>query len=60
MKNFVDVEKSLVLAITAGKTPVIVGEKGIGKSAMMNEVADMLGMQLINIDCNLLKEGRPE
>lgn len=55
--SFENIKKSTELAITAGKTPVIVGERGIGKTAMMREISRDLEMLLVSIDCNLLKEG---
>ena len=55
--KFNDVKKSVILVLAAGKTPVVVGERGIGKTQMMKEIAGTMGMKLINIDCNLLKEG---
>lgn len=55
--NFTEVSKSIMLTIAAGKTPVVVGDRGIGKTQMMREIAELLDMKMINIDCNLLKEG---
>lgn len=55
--NFSEVSKSIMLTIAAGKTPVVVGDRGIGKTQMMREIAELLDMKMINIDCNLLKEG---
>ena len=55
--KFNDVKKSVMLTLAAGKTPIVVGERGIGKTQMMKDIANTMDMKLINIDCNLLKEG---
>lgn len=55
--NFGEVSRSIMLTIASGKTPVVVGDRGIGKTQMMRNIAKQLDMKLINIDCNLLKEG---
>lgn len=55
--KFNDIKKAVMLTLAAGKTPVVVGERGIGKTQMMKDIALMMDMKLINIDCNLLKEG---
>lgn len=56
--NFTDVKKSVMLTIAAGKTPLVISERGNGKTSMMMDIARQLKMKYINIDCNLLKEGR--
>lgn len=55
--KFNEVKESVILAIAARKTPVVVGERGLGKTQMMREIAKIMNMKFINIDCNLLKEG---
>lgn len=55
--NFTDVKKSVMLTIAAGKTPLVISERGNGKTSMMMDIARQLKMKYINIDCNLLKEG---
>ena len=55
--NFQDVKKSIMLTLAAGKTPLVVGDRGIGKTQMMKEIADSLDMMMISIGCNTLKEG---
>ena len=55
--NFENTTKSIMLTIAAGKTPVIVGERGIGKTSMMRDIANKLNMKLVTIEGNLLKEG---
>lgn len=55
--NFNDAKKSVMLTIAAGKTPLLIGERGLGKSSMMRDIARQLKMKYINIDVNLLKEG---
>ena len=55
--KFNDVKRSVMLTLAAHKTPIVVGERGIGKTQMMKEIAATMDMKLINIDCNLLKEG---
>ena len=55
--KFNDVKRSVMLTLAAHKTPIVVGERGIGKTQMMKEIAATMDMKLINIDCNFLKEG---
>ena len=55
--KFNDVKKAIMLLIAAKKTAIVVGERGIGKTQMMKDIAEAMDMKLINIDCNLLKEG---
>lgn len=52
-----DVKKAVILTILSGRTPLVVGERGLGKTTMMKQIAEELGMFYINIDANLLKEG---
>lgn len=55
--NFTDTLKSAELVLAAGEVPLIVGESGIGKTALAKEMAERNGWSLIVIDGNLLKEG---
>ncbi|HEX3021421.1 MAG TPA: ATP-binding protein [Lachnospiraceae bacterium] len=55
--NFTDTRKSVELVLATGEVPLIVGESGIGKTALAKEIARKNGWSLIVIDGNLLKEG---
>jgi MoxR-like ATPase len=55
--NFIDTLKSADLVLSAGEVPLIVGESGIGKTALAKEIAEKNNYSLIVIDGNLLKEG---
>ena len=55
--NFTDTLKSVELVIATGEVPLIVGDSGIGKTALAREIADANQWSLIVIDGNLLKEG---
>lgn len=55
--NFIDTLKSVDLVLASGEVPLIVGETGIGKTALAKEIADANSWSLIVIDGNLLKEG---
>ena len=55
--NFTDVLKSAELILATGEVPLIVGESGIGKTALAKELAKKNQWCLIVIDGNLLKEG---
>ncbi len=55
--NYVDTLKSVELVIATGEVPLLVGESGIGKTALANEIAERNHWSLIVIDGNLLKEG---
>lgn len=49
--------QAVELAMNAGSVPVVVGEAGIGKSAMMRKIAKDNNMLFYTIEGNLLKEG---
>ncbi len=55
--NYIDTLKSVELVIATGEVPLLVGESGIGKTALANEIAERNHWSLIVIDGNLLKEG---
>jgi ABC-type oligopeptide transport system ATPase subunit len=55
--NYADTLKSVDLVLATGEVPLIVGETGIGKTALTKELAAANGWSLIVIDGNLLKEG---
>lgn len=55
--NFTDTLKSVDLVLSIGEVPLIVGETGIGKTALAKELAHQHNWSLIVIDGNLLKEG---
>ena len=55
--NFIDTLKSVDLVLATGEVPLIVGETGIGKTALAKEIATLNNWSLIALDGNLLKEG---
>jgi len=55
--NFIDTLKSVDLVLATGEVPLIVGETGVGKTALAKEIAHEKNWSLIVIDGNLLKEG---
>lgn len=55
--NFTDTLKSVDLVLSTREVPLIVGESGIGKTALAKELANQNGWSLVVIDGNLLKEG---
>ena len=55
--NFTDTLKSVELVLATGEVPLLVGESGIGKTALAKDIAIKNGWKLIVIDGNLLKEG---
>jgi MoxR-like ATPase len=55
--NFTDTLLSVELIIETNEVPLIVGESGIGKTALAKELARKRGWSLVIIDGNLLKEG---
>jgi MoxR-like ATPase len=55
--NFIDTLQSVDLVLSTGEVPLIVGESGIGKTALAKELAKQNHWSLIVIDGNLLKEG---
>lgn len=55
--NYTDTLTSVELVLATGEVPLIVGDSGIGKTALAKEIADKNNWSLIVIDGNLLKEG---
>jgi ABC-type oligopeptide transport system ATPase subunit len=55
--NFIDTLKSVDLVLATGEVPLIVGESGIGKTALAKKIAEKNNWSLIVINGNLLKEG---
>lgn len=55
--NYSNTLKSVDLVLATGEVPLIVGETGIGKTALAKELAETNNWSLIVIDGNLLKEG---
>ncbi|MBU3189354.1 ATP-binding protein [Clostridium bowmanii] len=55
--NFKDTLLSVELVIETDEVPIVVGESGIGKTALAKELAEKRGWSLVVIDGNLLKEG---
>ncbi len=55
--NFIHTKKSANLVMQARQVPLLVGETGIGKTALATELAKENGWSLITIEGNLLKEG---
>ncbi len=55
--NYIDTLKSVDLVLSTGEVPLVVGESGIGKTALAKELAKVKQWSLVTIDGNLLKEG---
>ncbi|MBC2727283.1 ATP-binding protein [Desulfosporosinus sp.] len=55
--NYTDTFKSVGLVLSTGEVPLVVGESGIGKTALAKEIAQENHWSLIVINGNLLKEG---
>lgn len=55
--NFIDTLKSVDLVLSTGEVPLVVGQSGIGKTALAKKLAKDNNWSLIVVDGNLLKEG---
>ena len=55
--NFNDVLMTVELVLKSKAVPMIVGESGIGKTALAKELAKRNNYYYVNIDGNMLKEG---
>lgn len=55
--NYREALKAVQLVIEMGEVPLIIGDAGIGKTALVKGVSDKNNYALITIDGNLLKEG---
>lgn len=55
--NFIETLKSVDLVLSTGEVPLVVGESGIGKTALVKKLAKENNWSLVVIDGNLLKEG---
>jgi len=55
--NYSETLKTVDLIIASNDVPLIIGESGIGKTALVKLIAKNNGDHLITIDANLLKEG---
>ena len=55
--NYIDTLKSIDLVLSTGEVPLIIGESGIGKTALARQIAKENNWSLIVLDGNLLKEG---
>lgn len=55
--NFTDAMLTVDLVIKSGAVPLIIGESGIGKTALIKKLAQEEGDYAITIDANILKEG---
>lgn len=55
--NFIDTLKSVELVLSTEEVPLVVGESGIGKTALAKKLAKDNNWTLVTIEGNLLKEG---
>lgn len=55
--NFKDTLISAELVLETGEVPLIIGESGIGKTALAKKLSNKNNFKLVVIDGNLLKEG---
>lgn len=55
--NFIDTLKSVELVLETCEVPLVVGETGVGKTALAKTLAKQKDWHLVIIDGNLLKEG---
>lgn len=55
--KYTEVMKTVKLILECGDVPLIIGESGIGKTALISQIARENNLELVTIDANLLKEG---
>lgn len=55
--NFIEALMSVELVLESGGVPLLIGESGIGKTALISRLCDKNRYHCITIDGNLLKEG---
>lgn len=55
--NFADALLSIELVLESGAVPLLIGESGIGKTALIKRLCQKKGYHSIVIDGNMLKEG---
>ncbi|WP_195251174.1 ATP-binding protein [Romboutsia sp. 1001713B170207_170306_H8] len=55
--NFIDTLRSVDLVLSTGEVPLVVGESGIGKTALAKRLSKENNWSLVVVDGNLLKEG---
>lgn len=55
--NFTDGLLTADLVVKSDAVPLLIGESGIGKTALVKKLAEKEGYYLVNIDGNMLKEG---
>lgn len=55
--NFQETLEALDLTLASGGVPLIIGESGIGKTALIKKYCEDNSYKLVSLDANLLKEG---
>ena len=55
--NFKDALMTCELVFESGAVPLLIGESGIGKTALVKKLSQLKEAHLIGVDANLLKEG---
>ncbi|PKK39047.1 MoxR-like ATPase [Clostridiaceae bacterium JG1575] len=55
--NFTQTYEAVALTVASGAVPLIIGESGIGKTALIRSFSQDMGLFLVTVDANLLKEG---
>lgn len=55
--NFNDALMSMELVLESGGVPLLIGESGVGKTALVKRLSEKTGYYYIVIDGNMLKEG---
>jgi len=57
--NYENAKKAVMLTLLGNnyRVPMLIGERGVGKTAMMKDIAKDMNANLITIDANVLKEG---